>query len=256
MSQKIPYPEVRTINPLTGKFRAVIVCVNFSDILSLTLPYNIHHFSEVMVVTSKEDYDTQRLCNTLKVRVHSTNSFYHDNASFAKFRALEQALDSFGRSEWMTFVDADIFWPKTLPSMIMEAGNLYSFRRRRLLLDTTSEIPKEALWRTLPIDPQSICPEAAECMGFTQIFHASDQRLKTIPWHDITLPTAALGDSFFQQKWELRRKVWIDADCLHLGEVAKNWCGRVSPYRNGSLPPEATIKISEVEELKRRLWPS
>ena len=43
------------------KIEAVTVCVNYSDLLEITLDNNINHFDNVIILTSIEDLDTQRL---------------------------------------------------------------------------------------------------------------------------------------------------------------------------------------------------
>ena len=237
------------------KFRAVIISVDFGDFLELTLPWNREHFSEDLVITTPNDVHTQLVASANGARLFVTNAFYEGGAPFAKFRALELGLEEFGRHDWMALIDADTFWPKAIPQTAYMIGRLYSFRRRRLLLDATASIPPESEWGSLPIDPQSICLGAAECMGFTQIFHADDGHLGNPPWHDTSLPTAALGDSKFQAKWALHDKTWIDCDCLHIGQYAVNWCGRVTPYRDGSSPKDAVQKQEEQQALMRKLWP-
>lgn len=238
-----------------GKLRAVIVSVDFGDLLALTLPYNRHHFEEVMVITTPGDTLTQKVAWANRALVYATDLFYKSGARFAKFAALERALDAFGRYGWLALIDADILWPHVLPSTALMPNKIYSLRRRRLLFKITVPVPPEHEWVGLPIDPQSTNPLSGECMGFTQVFHASDNHLPLPPWHDTTLTTAALGDSYFQSYWPLYNRVWLDCDCLHLGEYAINWCGRVTPYIDGSIPRDADKLRAEAERLKDSLWP-
>ena len=44
------------------KMEAVVVCDRYSDFLRCTLPANKHLFDRIVVVTSAEDRDTQRIC--------------------------------------------------------------------------------------------------------------------------------------------------------------------------------------------------
>ena len=62
----------------------VITCVNFSDYLKLTLPYNIQHFDNVVIVTDINDINTQILCAELDVSCILTDVFYKDDAVFNK----------------------------------------------------------------------------------------------------------------------------------------------------------------------------
>jgi hypothetical protein len=42
--------------------KAIMVCVDYGDLLSLTLPYNKHHFEQMLVVTAPRDRETQNIC--------------------------------------------------------------------------------------------------------------------------------------------------------------------------------------------------
>lgn len=67
------------------KPKAITVCVDYSDILSLTLPYNKHFIEEIMVVTSMKDQKTVDVALEHGARVHQTDTFYRRNAHFNKF---------------------------------------------------------------------------------------------------------------------------------------------------------------------------
>lgn len=228
--------------------RVIIVSVDFGDFLAETLPYNRHHYSEVMIVTTPTDSETIEVAKSNNASIYTTDVFHRNGAAFNKFAAIEEALNYFGRHGWIVFKDADIFWPKKMPSDYKE-GKLYSIKRRRLLLDTSAPIPREEDWTSLPLDPQY-----SECMGFTQIFNAKDGVLGSPPWHSLNLHHAALGDSHFQSKWDLSNKVWLDIDCLHFGNYATNWMGRVDRRRDGSIPKRSDEKKQENDKLIKRLW--
>lgn len=231
--------------------RAVITCVDFGDILGETLPRNRHHWEGVLVVTHPADLETARVALACGAEVFLTEAFHAGGAAFNKFAALEAALDYYGRRGWLALVDADVVWPASPPPVRFRPGRLYSFARRRLLLGAAAPVPPECEWGLLPLDPQY-----GECLGFTQVFHAADKRLGRPPWHRLDLESAALGDSLFQDRWDLSEKVWIDADVLHLGEYAANWCGRVTPRRDGTAPEGAQARRERNEALRRRLWPA
>lgn len=231
-------------------FRTIVTSVGFADFLALTLPWNKHHWRHLCVLTSPDDTATQEVASQNGALIYATNSFYKDGARFNKFLALEECLDFFGRYGLLCLVDADVFWPRSVPFSNYRRGHIYSFKRRRLLLDVTRPIPPEREWPTLPLDPQ-----VGECLGFTQIFHANDPHLGKAPWHRIDIHHAALGDSYFQAKWSLRDRIWIDQDVLHLGNYANNWLGRVVPHRDGSLPRDAEQLVRDVDALKDNIWP-
>src|SRR5580692_269178 len=93
--------------------KAILVSVDYADILAVTLPYNRHHFDEVYVVTTPGSEDG-RVAKQLGAEVWGTTAFYDDGAVFNKWKALEEALDVMGRDGWLCVMDADVLWPKTV----------------------------------------------------------------------------------------------------------------------------------------------
>jgi hypothetical protein len=222
---------------------AVMVCVDYSDLLAVTLPFNQHHFHRISVVTSSEDTKTQDLADQLGIDCYITDSFYDDGAIFNKWKALEEALDVFGRQGWMCLMDADILWPKELPSFELEKGNLYC-PHRRMFTHKTDPIPEEEEWGIWRIHPN-----IREWAGYSQIFHAEDEHLPPAPWHDITWKHAGGADSFFQFRWPEENKIRPPFEVLHIGEAGKNWCGRATPYLDGSLPQKGLERLELVDDI-------
>ncbi len=205
--------------------KAILVSVDYGDILSLTLPHNKHHFTELMVVTSSEDKETQAIAKANDVDCFITDSFYWDGAVFNKWRALERAWDAFGRKGWQCVMDADVLWPKKV-SKRFKKGILYS-PWRRVLKDIKLPLPPEEEWDKLPYHPDT------GFAGYTQIFHSSDTTLPDPPWHEINWAHAGGADTMFQNRWPKNKKVRPDWEVLHLGPPCKNWCGRTTSRVDG-----------------------
>lgn len=235
---------------------AILCCVDMSDILSITLPYNRRHFDQVVIVTTPQDHNTQEVAVKNNATPFATESFYADGGLFRKYLALEEGLDFMGRKGWLCIMDVDVLWPKKIPvranshkgeiagsgwvEEFCEPGYLYS-PLRRMMIDITKPIPDEGRWREFPLHPQTV-----EWAGYSQIFHAQDAVLGNPPWHDTTWLHCGGGDSFFQGKWARERKIRPAWEVLHLGEAGINWLGRTERYRDGSTPAGA-------EERKRAL---
>jgi hypothetical protein len=220
---------------------AAIVCVDFADILALTLPRNRHHFDDVLVVTSYADTDTAAVAIDNCAMVYRTGAFTRNGEQFNKFAALEEGLTYYRHCGWLALLDADVIWPHA-PLPKLEEGRLYSFDGRRILREGET-IPPEEEWEKLPADPTNGpdgCSPHSECMGFTQIFHCNDPALGKPPWHRTDLPTAAIGDSIFQNKWDQALKTWLPGHVLHIGDIASHWCGRG--------------RKAETDRLKHQLW--
>ncbi len=248
---------------MTTPMRAFIVCVNYADLLAITLPYNRHHFSEVIAVTSSADTQTQAISRQNSAHCFVTEVFYEGGAEFNKFAALEQAFDEYGRDGWICIMDADVMWPKHIDwefwtpdtelesgrSKLMLPGNLYT-PLRRMCLDIQN-VPQEPYWPSYAHHPQQV-----EWAGYTQIFYGNDWHLGQPPWHQTNWKHAGGPDSWFQQKWPAHCKHRPPFECLHLGPAGQNWCGRTTAYTDGSLPSEAVERLERLKhymtERKRR----
>jgi hypothetical protein len=228
--------------------RAVIVAVNYTDLLSVTLPWNRHHFDDVLVITDTSScIDVHNLCWHNGCELFTTNSFYDNGALFNKWKALEQGLDYFGRQGWLCLMDADIMWPKKVHlKSYMQPGYLYT--PLRYICDPIPKVlPTEEEWSRYPLHRQE-----REWAGYTQIFHATDPVLGPPPWHQIDWLHAGGADSFFQDKWAPQQKVRPPWKVLHLGASGKNWCGRATEYLDGTVPDKAQEKVQKVRDFIRR----
>ena len=242
---------------MSTPLRAIIVCVDYADLLNITLPYNQHHFKEILIVTSTKDRATNYVVNKHSVPVFKTDAFYANGAAFNKFAALELGLDHFGREGWLCIMDADVLWPKNIDWEFLAPesnvpqndkfkvcpGSLYT-PRRRMCIDIPDNIPHEPYWKTYPLHHQEV-----EFAGYTQIFHAKDRHLPQPPWHECNWRHAGGPDSFFQKLWPESNKVRPPFEVLHLGPAGKNWCGRVTQTISGEVPQEAESRAAELREI-------
>src|SRR5689334_22908441 len=94
--------------------KAILVSVDYADLLAMTLPYNKHHFDEVFVITSNADNATKQVARENHCPYLATDSFWDDGAMFNKWKALEEGLTVMGRDGWICIMDADILWPKAV----------------------------------------------------------------------------------------------------------------------------------------------
>lgn len=240
--------------------RAILVSVDYHDLLAITLPYNRHHFSSVCVVTAPGDKSI-KVAEDNGCKIFVTSSFYDGGASFNKWKALEEGLNWFRRRDidpWLCIMDADILWPKELRGLggsqngwnqgSLVPGNLYT-PLRRMMVDNLSTIPQETEWRQFPVHSN-----IQEWAGYSQIFHQDDCHLPQPPWHETNWRHAGGADSCFQQRWPASAKLRPPWDCLHLGSAGTNWAGRVTPYVDGTTHPEAPARaatLSRFFDLRR-----
>lgn len=230
--------------------RAILVSVQYSDLLALTLPYNRHHFEAVYVVTSTADAPNVRpIAEANRAEVVVTDLFYERGARFNKWAALEHGLDVMGRHGWLCIMDADVLWPTFLRGFTPTRGNLYT-PRRHMCETIPGAVPPEDGWPVYPLHPQQ-----REFAGYSQTFAASDPALGPPPWHDTGYSHAGTADSFFQAKWPDARKVRPPFEVLHLGPAGVNWAGRASPYADGTMPEGAAGRVAALRDLIRRRRP-
>lgn len=230
--------------------RAVITSVDFADLLALTLPLQMRHLAEAVVLTSPRDLATQEVARRCGASVYATDAFYRDGARFNKYRAVEECLDAIGRRGWLCLLDADVVWPAAASFGSPEPVTLHTPRRRMAPLSAVAEfggVPPESEWHRWELHRNE-----AEFAGYSQLFHADDPHLGNPPWHQTDWRHAGGADSFFQLKWPPARKVRPDWDCLHVGDAGVNWCGRVQPTLDGDIPDEAASRRADLLGMVRR----
>lgn len=227
--------------------RALIVCVDYADLLRLTLPHNMPFFSDSIIVTTYDDKQTRRLAQEYETRIHLTDVFYKRGAYFNKFAAIEEGLDVFGRQGWILLIDADIAIPKFRHPFVPHAGLVYTpYRRILKVVDPVVGIPEQRKWaqnkRPRMKDEQS---------GYFQLFHGSDRILRRPPWHSLDWTWSGASDAAFQDRWPAHSRVRPPFEVLHLGEHRQNWAGRVTPFLDGTLHPKAVQHQENMDMLMK-----
>lgn len=240
--------------------KSLVVCVEYDDFLSFTLPRNKHHFSKTLVVTSPHDQATIDLAAKEGVECFVTDAFYRHGADFNKGLAIEEAFDVLGRNGWICVWDADIIFPSDI-YFPREESCLYS-PKRFLLEDLSPKVIEKTIndpksWTKLP------CPtQPHEFDGYAQLFHASAIQP---PWYGTQWKHAGGGDSDFEAKFQKDRLQRMPFPVLHLGSegmpetgtrVGRNWCGRVIPRIDGKPQPKDStqreVKIKEYLRIRKK----
>jgi hypothetical protein len=233
--------------------KALTVCVGYDDLLEITLLRNLRHFSRFLVVTSPTDEATKGLVRDLQqtgrdnLDILETDAFWRDGASFRKWLAVEEGFDALGRDGWMCHIDADAILPDNTDWRILEAGNIYSARRR--ILEDPHQWSPDLDWKKLPLIPDRELP------GCLHVFHADSEPVKTLPWYGSHWLHAGGGDSHMLTKWPRDHQRWLPFEILHLGKDGQNWHGRCTPRLDGTLPDgadENRRKMTEMFKLRQR----
>jgi len=231
------------------EIKAILVSVDYADLLAMTLPRNARYFSRIVVVTTAADTATREVCEPFgNVTVFATDAFYRNGAVFNKGLAIEEGFDVLGRSGWILVTDADIVIPPEFVDNLelVEKGFLYGARRQLLAdptkLHTLSRKELDELPRIPGHDPY----------GYFQLFHADDPCLESRPWYPVDWLHAGGCDNDFQRKWPRQGKQWLPMSVIHLGEDGKNWCGRVTPsVDDGRVPDAAAFRSDALQGFLR-----
>lgn len=209
--------------------RGIVICVNYDDLLRITLVRNMRHLTECLVITSPTDTATKELCAGIpNVRVYETDAFYRYGAKFNKGLAMEEGFDVLGRTGWILVFDADTLLPDDI-SYDYQFGNLYG--AKRVILNN----PK--LWHPAYDWNRAVPSHDPSFPGYFQLFHADDPHIAEHPWYDVTFTHAGGCDGYFQTRWPQSKKIRLPFKVLHLGPRDTNWFGRASE-RTDSKPVE------------------
>lgn len=108
-----------------GPFRleAVVVCDRYHDFLRSTLPSNKFLFDKIVVVTSFEDKETQRICEFYHVECVCTDVLNSRKGEFWKGDGINVGLDKLTKADWVVHMDADIWLPPQT-RIILQRANL------------------------------------------------------------------------------------------------------------------------------------
>lgn len=198
--------------------KAITVCVDYADRLSLTLPWNFVHFQEVLVITSPGDAETEGVVKSVpNARLYRTDAFYRNGADFNKGLAIEEGFDVLGRDGWICHLDADVALPRRMDLPELDPQRLYLCRRR--LADTVTVVPAD--WGEYEIQEEEL-----HHPGYFQLFHSDARVLQNRPWYPVDWRHAGGSDTEFNEKWAGRQRVCLPFEVLHLGRPFQNWCGR------------------------------
>lgn len=234
------------------RIRGITTCVGYAGFLSVTLPRNMRHLRECLVITSGDDADTISLCRSIpSVRLHITDAFTRHGAKFNKGLAMEEGFDVLGRHGWILIWDADCLMPDTIYCGAVQSGRLYGCRRR--ICANPSEWSPGMPWHVFRLIRDG------GPIGFFQLFDGEDPALcNKRPWYDVSFAHAAGGDAYFITHWPPFKHTVLNMDVLHLGPAQVNWFGtdeesrrvmRAYRVRNGWKINELRVDMNEVNSV-------
>ena len=240
--------------------RGITICVEYDDILKITLPRMLEVLDEVVVVTTESDIRTKQVCvdqNTTKVKVFETDAFYRDGATFNKGLALEEGFDFMGREGWILVLDADILFPNRRILMNTQLGHLnggtlnpsYLYGVKRRILDDVTKYTEGMDWRVCPIRHTNVFT------GYFQLFNASAKEMQQRPWYGVDWTHCGGCDEIFRLKWPREKCRTLGFLVLHLGPCDTNWFGRVSERADNIEMGDQKIRKASMDKMvTHSLW--
>lgn len=240
------------------RLEAIIICLNYSDFLAETLPMNLQHFDDVLVVTGHADTETQRLCDKLSVEHVKTDCFFDGGDPFNKGKAINLGVSHTPKKGWLLHLDSDIVLPHRYRDMLRRTGlntkciygadrvNVYGWEAWQKLKPRL--IPHyQDNWYVDPgfvHDWHGPTPEGIKFaarvihkeigwvpIGYHQLWHCS------VPHrYNFSLGSAAGGDVFFPAQWPRENRILMpEVICYHLDSEIKhlkgaNWKGRQTKH--------------------------
>ena len=202
------------------QLECVITCVNYDDLLGITLPQAMYALAlEPVVVTSMADERTCRCVRRYGGRLFQTDRFYRNGAAFNKAAALNAIIksDILSLHGWILMLDADIFLPdrmrEAIEREVKDKGCLYGAPR--------IHCPDKKAWEAQKFEPMTW--KTTETPGYFHLFWAPNIQQ---PWYDESYEHAGGYDSLFQKRWDKAHKVRLSFPVIHLGRLGQNWFGR------------------------------
>ena len=231
---------------------AITVCVNYSDFLAQTLPFNKQHFNHILVVTTPDDKDTQAVCEYHNVEYITTNKFTEGGAPFNKARGINEGLQYLSKRDWVLHLDADIYLPPLtrgiLDRISLNKEKIYGIDR--MMCPTyeawakwiTSPSPTHTGWVYIhpTVFPMGVrigeyMSEGYEPIGFFQLWHPNTSGIKLYPeMHG----AADRTDVLHAKQWNRHNRelipevigIHLDSEGTDTISMGKNWKGRKTKY--------------------------
>ena len=233
--------------PKNSTFPLVGMCIsyNYMDTLKFMLPINSRHFEKIYIITQNDDSQTVEYCkkfNNVEVLLYN---FKNNGKIFDKFGALnmvQKIVYSNHPNSWYLIIDSDIILPNNFID-ILENENLqedciYGALRNNFL--KSSELLKEIkpdhkfLYNDILAFRTQTSDNPPSIMGCFQLY-------KKQCYQNIDFKDAGFGDYIFCHKnfdkfCNLENIVY-----LHLGEIGKNWKGKIYNFID-----DVNIKIEDI----------
>jgi hypothetical protein len=242
---------------------AVVVSVGYSDFLGETLRENLVHLDNVVVVTSPDDGDTQKVCRQHSVHCVQSEDYLINGSTdiqprksgttFNKGRLIRRGFDQIGGRDWVLHLDADIVLPRHFRRLLdlahLDPRVIYGADRQDLTgWDAWRKLKSGGPWTNhahenghwfhphLSMSSRWVSSiHGFAPIGYFQLFHGSaliqnGYHVRNYPVHH---GDAARSDVQFALQWDRQfRQLIPEVIVLHLSSepapMGANWNGRTT----------------------------
>jgi len=231
------------------KLECVVVCINYSDFLKVTLPANKFYFDQIVVVTDTKDIDTKKVCEFYNVKCIQTDIFYRDGTGKPnKALGINEGLKHLSKKGWVLQMDADIWLPpltrEILQEYPLEEDSIYGIDRMMcnsyedwidFIYNTDKPIHEGWIYLHLHHFPigQRITQYHGEGympIGFFQLWHPQGSNVFTYPEEHAAFDRTDV--LHLKQFPRVKRRFIPELVCVHLASedhaMGQNWQGRTT----------------------------
>lgn len=99
-----------------------MICDRYADFLRHTMPQDKFLFDKMVVVTSYEDKETQKLCEFYHVECIATDALRSRQGVFCKADGINEGLARLTKKDWVVHMDADIWLPPQTRILLQRAN--------------------------------------------------------------------------------------------------------------------------------------
>ncbi len=234
----------------------IVVSINCSDYLELTLSENVKHFDNYYVATIETDIETIELCKKYGATYiicedpHNKNGFAFDKGSCIK--TVFQKLKN--RNRWILLLDADIILPSDFRDILqlnnLDTDVLYG-TSRCFAWDYSQYLEYKNGKNINEFDKIS----GGHGCGYFMLFNLDSYKIRNIPLSEIYTngnveTDMALLEKFHPKRLDVGK---LSFNVLHLGGFSLFHDGRID---KGKFDCVKNKKFKEMPNLKELLWDS
>ncbi|RMD77973.1 MAG: hypothetical protein D6820_10755 [Lentisphaerae bacterium] len=235
------------------RLQALMVCVNYADILAKTLPLNRSHFDRFVVVTAPEDKDTQRVAAQHGATVIVSESFREDGFPFNKGKMLNAGAHALEPDTWTIMLDADIILP---PYTREYSGSLYLlhnclyFAARYNINPVNLESWISSVAQSGTVDYSQLTFLHRVPVGYFELFHPQAECLRFPAICSTVFDNASGVDSHFSNQWIEHPDCHVQdlqLDVYHIphGPNGANWSGRKIEGKATPFEPHKSTHVAQ-----------